>query len=53
MAIDSAIPPQVAIGGRLAAVQMVSQAPGAPRVNQVPRSCPKLALNRDLRYPCV
>jgi hypothetical protein len=33
--IDSAIPPQVAIGGRMAAVQRVSQAPGVPGVNQV------------------
>jgi hypothetical protein len=35
LTIDSAIPPQVAIGGRMAAVQMVSQAPGVPGVNQV------------------
>jgi hypothetical protein len=35
LTIDSAIPPQVAIGGRMAAVQMVRQAPGVPGVNQV------------------
>jgi hypothetical protein len=33
--VDSAIRPQVAIGGRIAAVQMVSPAPGVPGVNQV------------------
>jgi len=35
LSIDSAIRPQVAIGGRSAAVQVVSQAPGVPGVNQV------------------
>jgi hypothetical protein len=35
LTIDGAIRPQVAIGGRIAAVQGVSQAPGVPGVNQV------------------
>jgi uncharacterized protein (TIGR03437 family) len=35
LTIDSAIPPRVAIGGRLAAVQIVSKAPGVRGVNQV------------------
>ena len=35
LSIDSAIRPQVAIGGRIAAVQVVSQAPGVAGVNQV------------------
>jgi hypothetical protein len=35
LSVDSAIRPQVAIGGRSAAVQVVSQAPGVAGVNQV------------------
>ncbi len=35
LGIDSASRPQVVIGGRIAAVQMVSEAPGVPGVNQV------------------
>ena len=35
LSIDSAIRPQVAIGGRIAAVEAVTQAPGVPGVNQV------------------
>ena len=35
LTIDSAIPRQVAIGGRLAAVQLITRAPGVPVVNQV------------------
>jgi hypothetical protein len=35
LSVDSAIRPQVAIGGRIAAVQVVSQAPGVAGVNQV------------------
>ena len=35
LSIDSGLRLQVAIGGRIAAVQVVSQAPGVPGVNQV------------------
>jgi hypothetical protein len=35
LSVNSAIRPRVAIGGRIAGVQVVSQAPGVPGVNQV------------------